>query len=85
LEHNGNKIAFIGCNPSGPPGVWATDYRVGVAHCMDYGWVKDEIQQQLENGYLPIVTLQYHETYSLALRLLPFEIFNPSQRQAPRL
>jgi hypothetical protein len=65
MEHNGNKIAFIGCNPAGPPGVWATDSRVGVAHCMDYGWVKDEIQQQLAAGYIPIVTLQYHETYSL--------------------
>jgi hypothetical protein len=65
MEHNGNRITFIGCNPSGPTGVWATDYRVGVAHCMDYGWVKDEIQQQLATGNIPIVTLQYHETYSL--------------------
>jgi hypothetical protein len=65
MEHNGNKITFIGCNPSGPTGVWATDYRGGVAHCMDYGWVIEEIQQQLANGYIPIVTLQYHETYSL--------------------
>jgi hypothetical protein len=65
MEHNGNRITFIGCNPSGPTGVWATDYRVGVAHCMDYGWVKDEIQQQLAIGNIPIVTLQYHETYSL--------------------
>jgi hypothetical protein len=77
LEHNGNKIAFIGCNPSGPPGVWATDYRVGVAHCMDYGWVKDEIQKQLENGYLPIVTLQYHETYSLAPSPFAVRDFQP--------
>jgi hypothetical protein len=65
MEHNGNKLAFIGCNPSGPPGVWATDYRIGVAHCMDYSWVKAEIQKQIDGGYLPIVTLQYNETYSL--------------------
>jgi len=72
IEHNGNQIAFIGCNPSGPTGVWATDYRVGVAHCMDYGWVKEEIQRQLDSGYIPIVTLQYHETYSL--RPSPFAV-----------
>lgn len=66
LQHNGNRIAFIGCNPVGPPGVWATPYRLGVADCLDYGWVKDTIRQQLDAGYIPIVTLQYHETYQLS-------------------
>jgi hypothetical protein len=64
MEHNGNKIAFIGCNPYGPAGVWATGNRVGVANCTDYGWVEAEIQKQVENGYIPIVTLQHHEIYS---------------------
>ena len=25
IEHNGNQLAFIGCNPVGPGGAWATD------------------------------------------------------------
>jgi hypothetical protein len=53
MEHNGNKLAFIGCNSVGPAGVWATNDRLGVANCTDYGWVKDEIQKQRENGYIP--------------------------------
>jgi hypothetical protein len=64
MEHNGNKIAFIGCNSFGPPGVWATENRVGAANCTDYGWMKGEIQEQLDNGYIPIVTLQHVEIYS---------------------
>ncbi len=31
VEHNGNRLVFIGCNPAGPEMVWATEYRSGVA------------------------------------------------------
>ncbi|NTU75920.1 MAG: CapA family protein, partial [Anaerolineaceae bacterium] len=31
VEDHGNKLAFIGCNPSGPESVWATDGKPGVA------------------------------------------------------
>jgi poly-gamma-glutamate synthesis protein (capsule biosynthesis protein) len=64
IEHNGNRIAFIGCNPVGPPNVWSDDERPGVAECeYDYPWIKAEIMRLRADGYLPIVTLQYGETY----------------------
>jgi hypothetical protein len=63
IEHNGNKLAFIGCNPVGPAGVWATDTEPGVANCEDYGWLLDTIRSLRSEGYLPIVTFQYFEIY----------------------
>jgi hypothetical protein len=63
VEHNGNRLAFLGCNPAGPPSVWASDDRPGVADC-DYDWMRAEIGRLRQEGYLPIVTLQYFETYS---------------------
>ena len=29
FQHNGNAIAFLGCNPTGPASVWATPERAG--------------------------------------------------------
>jgi len=63
LEHNGNKLAFIGCNPVGPPGAWATETRPGAAPC-DYDWMHMEIARLRAEGYLPIVTFQYFENYT---------------------
>ncbi len=64
LEHNGNKIAFIGCNPAGPPTVWATETRVGAASC-DYEAMQAKITELRDQGYVVIATLQYNENYSL--------------------
>lgn len=63
LEHNGNRFAFLGCNPAGPPNAWATDTLPGAAPCEDYGWLLEEIRRLRGEGYLPIVTLQYFEIY----------------------
>jgi poly-gamma-glutamate synthesis protein (capsule biosynthesis protein) len=63
FEHNGNRLAFIGCNPVGPPGVWATEDQPGAAACDDYAWMLDEIRRLREEGYLPIATFQYFELY----------------------
>ena len=63
VEHNGNRLAFIGCNPVGPGGVFATASESGVASCGDYGWILDEVRRLRSEGYLPIVTLQYFEIY----------------------
>jgi len=63
LEHNGNKLAFIGCNPAGPPGAWATETRPGAAPC-DYDRMHMEIARLRSEGYLPIVTFQYFEYYT---------------------
>jgi poly-gamma-glutamate synthesis protein (capsule biosynthesis protein) len=64
LEHNGNRIAFIGCNPVGPPGAWATADQPGAAPCDDYEWMLERIRQLRADGYLPVVTFQYAEGYT---------------------
>lgn len=63
LENHGNKIAFIGCNPSGPAYAWATDTEPGAARC-DMNWMTEEIQRLKSEGYIPIATFQYYEGYS---------------------
>jgi poly-gamma-glutamate synthesis protein (capsule biosynthesis protein) len=52
----------MGCNPAGPPHVWATATEAGAAPC-DYDWMQSEIRQLRSDGYLPIVTFQYYESY----------------------
>lgn len=64
ITHNGNRMAFIGCNPVGPPNTWATSVQPGAAPCGDFGWMVEEIQTLRAQGYLPIVTLQYQEDYT---------------------
>jgi poly-gamma-glutamate synthesis protein (capsule biosynthesis protein) len=63
IEHNGNRIAFIGCNPVGPDFAWATEYRPGAARCGDYSWIKDEISRLKSWGYIVVTTFQYVEYY----------------------
>lgn len=64
LEHNGNKIAFLGCNIAGPPNVWASETRSGVNVC-DFSELTEQIHTLKEEGYLPIVTFQYYESNSM--------------------
>lgn len=64
VTHNGNPLAFIGCNPAGPPSAWATGSSPGSAPCNDYQWILDKIHTLKTEGYLPIVTLQYIEDYT---------------------
>jgi len=64
ITHNGNKLAFLGCNPVGPPNAWATASQPGSAPCGNFEWMETEIQQLHSEGYLPIVTLQYAEDYT---------------------
>ncbi len=64
ITHNGNQLAFIGCNASGPDYAWATPERGGSAPCGDYQWMAAEITRLSEAGYLPIATFQYYENYS---------------------
>jgi poly-gamma-glutamate synthesis protein (capsule biosynthesis protein) len=61
IEHNGNKVAFIGCNLAGPANVWVGMERSGVAYC-DFDAMESQIQNLAQNGYLPIVTFQYFES-----------------------
>jgi len=63
IEHNGNKIAFIGCNPAGPVYAWATETEPGAASC-DWDFMTAEVKRLRAEGILPIVTFQYYEGYS---------------------
>jgi poly-gamma-glutamate synthesis protein (capsule biosynthesis protein) len=63
IEHNGNKLAFVGCNSYGPEMAWATENSSGAAPCQDWAWLKAAIFNLKQEGYLPIVTLQYQEDY----------------------
>lgn len=62
FEHNGNKIAFVGCNPVGPSGAWTADGRAGSRPC-DYPAFYSQISGLRDQGYLVIATLQYNEFY----------------------
>ncbi len=64
ITHNGNRLAFIGCNPAGPDFAWATDGSPGAAWC-DYEYMTGEITRLRGEGYLPIVTFQHYESYHL--------------------
>ena len=61
MEHNGNRLAFIGCSPSGPAAVWATQYTPGSAPC-DLNKLEQQVRKLRADGYLPIVTFQAAET-----------------------
>jgi hypothetical protein len=62
IEHNGNRLAFLGCNvvPNDPS--WATDSTPGSAPC-DPAYFLGEVASLRASGYLPIMTFQYNETY----------------------
>ncbi len=62
LEHNGNRIAFIGCNPVGPDYVWATEKSPGAASC-DFEEYQAKIRELKAEGMLVIATLQDQENY----------------------
>ena len=64
LENNGNRIAFIGCNSAGPIYAWATTDGPGAAPCQDWSWIKQEISQLKQDGYLVVATVQYDEDYT---------------------
>jgi poly-gamma-glutamate synthesis protein (capsule biosynthesis protein) len=63
ITHNGNKLAFIGCNAFGPDFAWATEDGGGSAPCEDYQWMAEEVSRLKGESYLPIATYQYYEDY----------------------
>lgn len=65
LEHNGNRIAFIGCNAKGGGYATASDTNPGAVAC-DFEWMYKEIDRLSEEGYLVIATFQHIEYYSYA-------------------
>jgi poly-gamma-glutamate synthesis protein (capsule biosynthesis protein) len=67
IAHGVHTFGFVGCNPAGPVSDWATDQLPGSAPC-NFGRVAEQLAPQIrglrEQGAIPIVTLQYLETYS---------------------
>ena len=63
VEVNGNKIAFIGCNPEGPTSDWVTEDRAGVANCDD-AYFAGQISQLKSQGYVVVATFQHYEVYT---------------------
>lgn len=68
VEHNGNRLAFLGCNAAGPPADWATAASGGAAPCSDPRLL-EQVASLRAQGYLPVFTFQWAE--SLSPRPLP--------------
>jgi poly-gamma-glutamate synthesis protein (capsule biosynthesis protein) len=67
FEHNGNKIAFIGCNAKGGGYATADEDSPGAAEC-DYGYMTSKIRELTAQGYLVIATMQHQEYYTYEVR-----------------
>jgi poly-gamma-glutamate synthesis protein (capsule biosynthesis protein) len=63
MEHNGNKIAFIGCNGKGGSYTPSVRGLPGAVDC-DFNLIGNAIADLKDEGYLVIMTYQHHETYS---------------------
>lgn len=72
IEHNGNKIAFLGCNAKPPGYAKASATEPGAVHC-NFPWLTEEIKKVKSEGYIPIVTFQHLEylTYEISPYLQP--------------
>jgi poly-gamma-glutamate synthesis protein (capsule biosynthesis protein) len=64
IEHNGNTIAFVGCNSFGPVYAWAGDDSAGSNPCD--GSLEGQIAQLSAENDVVIATLQYAEFYHYA-------------------
>jgi poly-gamma-glutamate synthesis protein (capsule biosynthesis protein) len=76
MQHNGNLIAFIGCNPVdlGKPPV-ATENKPGAAPC-SHSYLVNTIEDLHELGYVVIATFQHQEYYSPEARPGQLEDFH---------
>ncbi|MCC6458277.1 MAG: CapA family protein [Caldilineaceae bacterium] len=66
LEHNGNKLAFLGANSYGPPSAWATEFSPGSAP-FDLAIMSAAIRSIKDAGEADVVfsELQYQESYAV--------------------
>jgi poly-gamma-glutamate synthesis protein (capsule biosynthesis protein) len=60
IEHNGNRLVFLGCSPAGPQPVWATVDEPGSAPCQ-MAELEEQVRGLRAGGALPVVTLQAFE------------------------
>ena len=63
IEHNGNKLAFLGCNAKGGGYATARGENPGAVAC-DFEWLAQEMERLISEGYLPIVTMQHFEYFT---------------------
>jgi len=70
LEHNGTKIAFIGCNAKPPGYALASATSPGAVHC-NPDYMLPEIKSLKEEGYQVITTFQHLEYYSYKAKPYP--------------
>jgi hypothetical protein len=63
VEHNGNKLAFIGCNGKGGGYASADVDYPGAGEC-DYAFMEDQVRELVSQGYLVIATFQHNEVYT---------------------
>ncbi|MCB9438200.1 MAG: CapA family protein [Anaerolineales bacterium] len=73
MEHNGNTIAFIGCNVPGPFKAWVSDDRPGAAACDD-AYLAEELTRLSAEVDVVIMTVQDFEYYQ----------YNPPPAQVTR-
>ncbi len=62
VEHNGNRIAFLGANSFGPPSYWATDDKPG-SNGYDAERMKEDIAAARSQADLVFVEYQADEVY----------------------
>lgn len=63
FDHNGNKIAFIGCNGKGGGYASADVDYPGAGEC-DYEFMENQVRDLVSQGYLVIATFQHNEVYT---------------------
>ncbi len=61
IEHNGNQLAFLGCNAAGPAFGWAKESRPGALSCNDEGLL-ERVTELADEGYSVIFTFQWPES-----------------------
>jgi len=62
IEHNGNRLAILGCNIAGPTYAYATRTTPGAMPC-NTGQSLAEVTRLRDDGYLVIFTYQWTESY----------------------
>jgi hypothetical protein len=65
VEHNGNRLAFLGCNYAGPPYAWATEELPGSTPC-NRELLFDTVTELNAEGHQVIFTYQWVERGSVA-------------------
>lgn len=62
MEHNGNSIAFIGCNVPGPFKAWVSNEQAGAAPC-DTDFLATELPRLAAENDIVIMSVQQWEFY----------------------